>query len=205
MKARRVIVWLAAVLAAGSLSARPGPGHPRFSPDGPPPDAPPGRHLEMWMERLAERDPEEYERLANLYRTNHPAFRRALHQRLREARRRMAAEPFGMSGPHDGPSGGPDPGADNPEIAALREEIRDLATRHREALEGAERETLRERIRDRVVDLLRLREAERFDALERAEARLREIRGMLEARRGLEDEIVERRVRSLLGEDSPAR
>lgn len=182
-------------------------------PPGPPPG--PKRPVDIWMDRLHRRNPEEFQRIQQLRHRDPEAFRMELASRLgRERLRRITgAHPrlriFLESLPEPERRDvlealvrafrpeGPPPDAPGAELFRLREEIARLAAEFRQADDPGKREQLKIELRGKLGELFDAREQARAHHIERIKTEVSELERIMEIRRARRAEILERRLREL--------
>ena len=84
---------------------------------------------------------------------------------------------------------------------ALEMRVEALAAQFRSMAPGADRARLRTELRTRLGELFSLKQANRREEVERAQAELDGLREQIDAREAQHEAIVERRLRSLCGEE----
>jgi hypothetical protein len=180
-----------------------------------------GAMVERWLERLREKDPEEFGRLQKLREKDPEAFRKHLHQTLREERAmaalrdfpklhefvqtlppdereqilRRLSPPGGGDGPH-----GFQPRM-NPEIRNLDQKTLELSRAYRGTTDAAHKEKIRTDLKEKLGALFDLRERERQAHVERIESDLVNLKNSITDRRAHREEIVERRLVELTDGD----
>jgi hypothetical protein len=167
----------------------PGPGGPGFRPMKPAPVTEADRTAAMdW---LKENEPARSEAMMRLKKERPEDYERMLQQVAMEIREMKALE------------------RKEPERYEARLKQRKLEYRSTELVEkiqaaGADQDTgdLREELRGVLSQLFDLREEERALELRRLEDEMARLRDVMEKRKKLKDDIVERRLAELLGEDS---
>ena len=182
-------------------------------PEGPPPGDNP---VTLWMERLRQRNPEEYARLNELRQKDPGRFHREMHKRLQrqqaadvlknnprfkqlfeelpeEERDRITeliSQPVMRKGP--GKHGKP-----NPEIEKLEMEAGALSQAYRETADPAEKQKIRDEIQTKLEALFDLRQKDREQMIATMEKRMADLHKNLEEKTARRDEIIQRRLREL--------
>ncbi|MBP7830516.1 MAG: hypothetical protein KA248_11415 [Kiritimatiellae bacterium] len=186
----------------------------------PPPPPAEGRPVDRWMERLERRNPEEYRRYQDMRHRDPEGFRRELAGRLGRERLQKAlqAHPrlqaFLESLPEEEradillalgralrPEGPPPPHDEGP-VQAGQGEIAKLAREFRTASDPAQREQIRADLKARLGELFDAREQRRREHIQRIQAEMTRLQGMLESRRASREEIIERRLQELTADES---
>lgn len=190
-----LILIVAPALAQDPLEPPPGPPPGMDEPDmgqpPPPPEEmhggqPPSVFVDRWLERLKEKDPEEYARLQKLKETNPEEFRKALFGKLVQERMRHRSE----GGRHGRPPM-------NPEIQALQKETMEMSKAYSQATDEAAKKQLRTELRQKLEVLFDLREKERKEHIQRIEADLANLKKSLDERQQNREQIIERRLQEL--------
>jgi hypothetical protein len=161
-----------------------GPPPPLELPHGEQPEAP---FLDRWLERLKEKQPEEYEHLQKLRETNPEEFRRAMHEKLAQEKMRFRS--------HEGRHGRPPPM--NPEIMKIENEAMDLSKTYRQATDAAQKEQIGKDLRQKLEVLFDLREKDRQEHIRRIEADLANLKKSVDQRQSNRQQIIDRRLQEL--------
>lgn len=191
-------------------------------PSGGPDPAPPpggGHSVDRWMNRLEKRNPDEFRRYQDMRLRDPEGFRRELAGRLGRERLQKAVQAhprlqaFLESLPEQErveilislgralrPEGPPPP--DEGPIETGQGEIARLAREFQTTTDPAQRERIRADLKARLGALFDAREQRRTEHIQRIQAELARLQGMLESRRGNRDEIIERRLQELTGDES---
>lgn len=156
--------------------------------------------VKRYMESLQNESPEEYEHLSDLRKNDSSAFRAELRERLSHARRRE----FGWNGPkhlrdqtRPGREGGlrrRDEHLRQPR--GIKREIAGLLERYKSADEN-EKELLRSEIRSKLEESFDRSQKQRIERLERLEAELDEMRGMIKQQGEKRDALIDRQLEKL--------
>lgn len=185
-------------------------------------------HMERWMERLRENDPETYQRMADLREEQPVAFRMELRRRVHEARwmHRVREEQPGFYDYLQGlpageraelcrfleqTAGEVDEGRRSPRRllqprlegdGELREQVEDWKA----AETPEEREAIAAKFRAHLRELFDERTAEQKEEIERAEKQVERLRHLLQQREENRDQWIERLISRLLrNADKPRR
>ncbi len=159
------------------------------------------RPLERWMASLKEEDPDEYERLENIRRTDPLAFREEIRERVREMRlfqrlRRQHPELHEflreqprnerrhmmryLRGMHDDPNEAVSPrhrrSADEPEIKSVESDIRRMVRDYRMEEDPGRRDMIRNGLKDEIERLYDIREAQQLERIKAMEERLDQLK-----------------------------
>jgi hypothetical protein len=182
---------------------------PPEQPEGPPPEmmepemGPPPSHdplqgerseapfVDRWLDRMKEKHPEEYARLLKLRETSPEEFRQALHEKLAQEKMRSRS--------HDGEHGRPPPM--NPEIMKSEKEAMDIAKTYRQTTDAAQKEQIRKDLRQKLEVLFDLREKDRQEHIRRIEADLANLKKSVDQRQKNREQIIDRRLQELTGEE----
>ncbi|MBU1693224.1 MAG: hypothetical protein KJ726_03000 [Verrucomicrobia bacterium] len=229
-----VLVCLAAALGAKAQEFEEPP------PLGPPPDEmpppgaldspktagpPPGPEapVDIWMNRMHQRNPDEFRRFQRMRHQDPEGFRKELVTRLGRKRLEasMAAHPrlraFLETLPEPErmdvilalsralrPEGPPTPPNESagPETRQLREDINRLAGECRKTDDPAQREKLQAELRVKLGEMFDTREKERERHISRIQSEIAKLQQMLESRRASREEIIERRLRELTEDET---
>ena len=192
----------------------------------PPPPIPPPEDgfqpVDVWMNHLKDRDPEAYGHFRQMRQQDPDGFRREMFGRLRRAHIRagMATHPrlreFLDKLPEAErqevlaalsrlvePRGGPPPEeATGGDLRPIQEQVGQLARQLKQSRSDQDREALRAELKAKLGVLFDARDQNRRRHIERMETEMTRLKTMLDARREKRDEIIERRLRELTGEDN---
>lgn len=186
------------------------------------PDAPPPRNnpIDLWLNNLRVRDPDEYARLtelrmkdpdkfhAEMYKKlrhqqtlevldKNPRFKQVFDQLPEEERTRITeliSQPVMKKGP--GKHGRP-----NPEIEKMEAETGELARMYQEAPDAVEKQKIKDTIRSKLEALFDLRQKDREQMIARMEKKMADLRRNLDEKKGRREEIIDRRLKDLTGDD----
>ena len=178
------------------LKPPPGPapefGEPELGPppaiEPPPADQPGTPFVDRWLERMKEKNPEEYGKLQALREKDPEQFRQALHDKLKQEKMRFRSR--------DG-RGGPPPPPMNPEIVTIEKETMEMSRAYREESDAARKEQIRKDIRAKLEVLFELRGKDRQELVNRIEADLARLKKSIEERQAHRDQIIDRRLQDL--------
>ena len=189
-----------------------------------PPNPPPGGEapVDIWMERLKNRNPDEFQRFHRMRHQDFEGFRKELMTRLGQERMGvlMAAHPrlrafletlpeperleilqaLGHAFRPDGPPTRLDP--DDPETRQLSEDLAGLARKYRETSDKDQREKLQSELRGKLGEMFDAREKSRARHIERIQSEAAKLQQMLDSRRSRREEIIERRLRELTEDET---
>jgi hypothetical protein len=165
---------------------------------GPPPSLEPPQgerseapFVDRWLDRMKEKHPEEYARLQKLRETSPEEFRQALHEKLAQEKMRFRS--------HDGEHGRPPPM--NPEIMKSEKEAMDISMTYRQTTDAAQKELIRKDLRQKLEVLFDLREKDRQEHIRRIEVDLANLKKSVDQRQKNREQIIDRRLQELTGED----
>lgn len=175
-----------------------GPPPEMMDPDmGPPPslEPPPGERpdapfVDRWLDRMKEKNPEEYARLQKLRETSPDEFRQALHEKLTQEKMRFRSR----EGKHGRPPM-------NPEIMKLEKEAMDLSKTYRQTTDAAQREQIGKDLREKLEVLFDLREKDRQEHIRRIESDLADLKKSVDERQKNREQIIGRRLQELTDGD----
>ncbi|NKB25381.1 MAG: hypothetical protein GKR87_13595 [Kiritimatiellae bacterium] len=168
------------------------------------------------MEKLKERNPEEYARVQQLRQDDLQAFREELRHRLDQRRFDAARhhdadfqERFKDLPPEmqerlenrfrDRPLKKSD--GQYPEIKKLHQKTKQLSKDHRKTMDTDKREEIKAELKTTLEELFDMREAKRTKKLEALEKNIQHQKKNMEKRKGQRNEIIERRLQKLTDGD----
>ena len=191
-----------------------------FGMEGPDTPLPRNNPVDLWLNHLRVRDPDEYARLTELRMKDPDKFHAEMHKKLQhqqslevldknprfkqmfdqlpeEERTRITeliSQPVMRKGP--GKHGKPDP-----EIEKLEAETGELACLYQEAPDAAEKQKIKDTIRSKLETLFDLRQKDREQMIARMEKKMADLRKNLDEKKGRREEIIDRRLKDLIGDD----
>jgi hypothetical protein len=194
-----LMLGLMPALAQDPLEPPQGPPPEMWGPEmGPPPSPEPPQgeqpgtpFVDRWLDRMKEKNPEEYDKLQKLRETSPEQFRQALHDKLKQEKTRSRL--------HDGRHGPPPPL--NPEIVKLEKETMEISRGYRETTDEAQKTQIRKDLRGKLEVLFELREKDRQELIRRIETDLARLKKSVDERRNHRDQIIERRLQELTDGD----
>jgi hypothetical protein len=183
------------------------------------------RYVEMWLEQLKQKSPQEFEKARKLREENPEEFRRHLREKVASMKMRggleerpeiaraikalpetdrewllqrlQAGDRFGMRGGMPDMRGGGTPEMERGELAT-----RELVQKARAAT-GEERARLRAELKTELGRLFDLREKYRAEQLRMVEQQVTSIREQLQERSAKRDEIIEHRLKEAMPDEPP--
>lgn len=169
--------------------------------------------VDRFMESLRESNSEEYERLRSLREEDRTEFRTELRRILSERRERMIAAgeipPWPESPAHRMQIGSPESvnsrrkfQEPNPEIADLVGELRILVDEYRSESQPKRRSEIKEKMRDQLESIFKIRESERRAMIEQMESKLDHMRRIMNQRQDDKEQILKKQLQGILDEDS---
>jgi hypothetical protein len=229
-----VLVGLAAPRGIGAqgfaeeppLSPPPGEMPPPESLDAPepagPPPGPEAPPVDIWMDRLHRRNPDEFRHFQRMRHQDPEGFRKELATRLGRERLEagMAAHPRLRAFLETLPESermevilalsrvlrpeGPPPSRESagPETQSLREDISRLAGEYRKTDDPEQRERLQAELRVKLGEMFDAREQDRAQHIERIQAEIAKLQQLLESRRARREEIIDRRLHELTDDEN---
>lgn len=170
-----------------------------FEPEmGPPPlfepprgEQPEAPFVDRWLDRMKEKDPEEYARLQKLRETSPEEFRQALHEKLAQEKMRFHSR----GGRHGRPP------MMNPEVIKAEQEAMDISKTYRRATDAPQKEQIRKDLRQKLEVLFDLREKDRQEHIRRIEKDLANLKKSVDQRQSHREEIIDRRLQELTDGD----
>ena len=172
------------------------------------------KYIEAWLERLKNKDPEEYERLNRLRENKPEAFRTALRARLREERTRQSfkdfpqiAEALKNMSPEDrqrflnrfGSRQGGGRLEERPDIPReLHQQIRKLAEAYALTDNADLHADIRAQLKARLGQMHQARQQARIDHLQKIEKQLEKLRSSIEEDQGNREAFIEQQLNRIL-------
>ena len=152
-----------------------------------------GHHVERWLDRLAEENPDEHARLQELRRENPEAFRDELRGRLRKLRQHRAGmlpfdrddDSFRHKRPHE------------PGRCPWSPELDALASGYREETDPQARDRIRGELKNHLAQLFDARSAGQRQQIEEIRQHLEHLRELLDAREARRQRIIENWLRAI--------
>jgi hypothetical protein len=189
-----------------------------------PPGPPPGVEapVDIWMERLKNRNPDEFQRFHRMRHQDPEGFHKELRNRLgrermgiisaahprlqmflqslSESERMEILQALGHAFRPDGPPPRIEP--DDPEARQWNEDLAGLARKYRETSDKDRREKLQSELRGKLGEMFDAREKSRARHIERIQSEAAKLQQMLDSRRSRREEIIERRLRELTEDET---
>ena len=196
------------------------PPEEAFGMDGPDGAPPRNNPVDLWLKHLRDRNPDEYARLTELRMKDPEKFHAEMHKKLQrqqvlevfetnprfkqvfgelpeEEQNRITeliSQPVMKKGP--GKHGRP-----NPEIEKMEAETGELARMYQEAPDAVEKQKIKDTIRSKLEALFDLRQKDREQMIARMEKKMADLRRNLDEKKGRREEIIDRRLKDLTGDD----